>query len=95
MATKKKLQKRRYRVRTRVQLDGWQVLLRMQRAGLDTAGLAAAMGRSAATVAAMLQKIDDRTVQMGTALRVARALGCEVAALRRSDSDAMEAGHEG
>lgn len=91
MATKKKTAvkrpKRRYEARTRVQLDGWRVVVRMQQAHMDTAALARAMGRSAATVAATLQKVDERTVQLGTAIKLARALGCEVEDLKRGNKD--------
>lgn len=83
--TKKSSKKRVHRLVTRVNLDGWEVLVRMRRLGLDTAGLAARMGRSVATTAALLAKIDERSVQSATAIRVAEALGCEVGEIERGE----------
>lgn len=80
-----KRSRREYRSVTRVQLDGWKVIVRMQKAHMDTAELAARLGRNPRSVRLTLAMLDDRTVNEGTALGLARALGCEVADIKRDE----------
>lgn len=88
--------KTKQRVLAKERLSVEKIRQRIGAEGLSIAAMAERMGRSEQAVHNMLGRLaNGGAVRLVTALRVARALGCEVAALRRSDSDAMEAGHEG